>query len=95
MEVKKDSPSLTIFTGEDGAKLNYQKPDQVDLRKLTAKEAREIYNRKPAPFPPGSMGPKIMAAIKFIENGGSAAYISQTAKFEETLKGKAGTTVTK
>ena len=87
--------SLTIFTGEDGAKLNYQKPDQVDLRKLTAKEAREIYNRKPAPFPAGSMGPKILAAIKFIENGGDMAYISRTDKFEETLKGKAGTTVTK
>lgn len=87
--------SLSIFTGEDGAKLNYQKPDQVDLRILTAKEAREIYNRKPAPFPAGSMGPKILAAIKFIENGGDTAYISRTDRFEETLKGTAGTTVTR
>ena len=85
--------TLTIFTGEDGAKLNYQKPDQVDLRKLTAKEAAEIYNRKPCPFPAGSMGPKIKAAIKFIEDGGHAAYISKTELFDKTLAGTAGTTI--
>jgi carbamate kinase len=83
----------TIFTGEDGAKLNYQKPDQVDLRKLTLKEAQEIYNRKPCPFPAGSMGPKIKAAIKFIEEGGQAAYISKTELFDKTLVGTAGTTI--
>jgi carbamate kinase len=85
--------TLTIFTGEDGAKLNYQKPDQVDLRRLTLKEAEEIYNRKPCPFPAGSMGPKIKAAIKFIQDGGHAAYISKTELFDKTLVGTAGTTI--
>ena len=85
--------SLTIFTGEDGAKLNYQKPDQVDLRRLTLKEAEELYDRKPCPFPAGSMGPKIKATIKFLRGGGDAAYISKTELFEKTLAGKAGTTV--
>jgi len=28
--------TFTIFTGEDGAKLNYQKPNQVDLRRLNS-----------------------------------------------------------
>ncbi len=83
--------SLTIFTGEDGAKLNYQKPDQVDLRKLTVKEAQDLYDK--GNFPAGSMGPKIKAAIEFVKNGGSVAYISKTELFEETLKGKAGTTI--
>jgi carbamate kinase len=87
--------TLTIFTGEDGAKLNYQKPDQVDLRKLTLKEAEEIYDRKPCPFPAGSMGPKIKAAIKFIQDGGHAAYISKTELFDKTLAGTAGTTITR
>ena len=45
--VKYKEVSLTIFTGEDGAKLNYQKPDQADLKKLSLKELEEIYNRKP------------------------------------------------
>lgn len=85
--------SLTIFTGEDGAKLNYQKPDEKALRVIKASELEAIYDRKPAPFPPGSMGPKIKAVIEFIKNGGSVAYISKTELFEETLAGKAGTTV--
>ncbi|MBI4669924.1 MAG: carbamate kinase [Elusimicrobia bacterium] len=85
--------SLAIFTGEDGAKLNYQKPDQIDLRKLTAKEAEELYNRKPSPFPAGSMGPKIKAAIKFVQDGGHVACISKTELFEKTLAGAAGTTI--
>jgi len=85
--------SLTIFTGEDGAKLNYQKPDQRDLRVIKVSELEKIYNGNPRPFPAGSMGPKIKAVIEFVKNGGSVAYISKTDKFEETLKGTAGTTV--
>ena len=85
--------SLTIFTGEDGAKLNYQKPDEKSLRVIKVSELEAIYNQKPAPFPAGSMGPKIKAVIEFIKGGGSVAYISKTELFEETLAGKAGTTV--
>lgn len=85
--------SFTIFTAEDGAKLNYQKPDQKDLRHLTLSEAKELYQRNPCPFPPGSMGPKIKAAIDFLEGGGKIAYISLTKLFEKTLKGEAGTTI--
>ncbi|HAH31647.1 MAG TPA: hypothetical protein DCL44_04970 [Elusimicrobia bacterium] len=85
--------SLTIFTGEDGAKLNYQKSDQRDLRVIKVSELEDIYNQTPPPFPAGSMGPKIKAAIEFVKHGGSVAYISKTDLFEETLKGKAGTTV--
>jgi carbamate kinase len=85
---------LAIFTGEDGAKLNYQKPGQVDLRRLSAAQARELLDRSPSPFPAGSMGPKIRAAIRFAEAGGRAAYITRTELFERTLEGKAGTTIT-
>lgn len=83
--------TFTIFTGEDGAKLYYQTPQQVDLRRLTLEEAKKYYNE--GHFPPGSMGPKILAIIKFLEGGGKIAYISLTEKYLETLEGKAGTTV--
>ena len=85
--------SLTIFTGEDGAKINYQKPDQRDLRVIKVSELEAIYNQVPPPFPAGSMGPKIKAVIEFVKGGGRVAYISKTDLFEETLAGKAGTTV--
>ena len=85
--------TLTIFTGEDGAMINYQKPDQKTLRHLTLAEAKKYYAE--GHFPPGSMGPKIAAIIDFLENGGEKAYISLTSKYVETLQGIAGTTVTK
>lgn len=85
--------SLTIFTGEDGAKLNYQKPDEKALRVIKVSELEAIYNQVPPPFPAGSMGPKIKAVIEFVKGGGSVAYIAKTELFEETLAGKAGTTV--
>lgn len=84
---------LTIFTAEDGAKLNYQKPDQRDLRIVTLNEIKEYYDA--GHFPSGSMGPKIKAIINFIEGGGERAYISLTKKYKQTIEGKAGTTVVK
>jgi carbamate kinase len=85
--------TLTIFTNEDGAKLNYKKPDQVDLRRLTLAEAKKALQEHPEAFPAGSMGPKMKAVIEFIEAGGKAAYITRTALYEQTLAGKAGTTI--
>jgi carbamate kinase len=83
--------TLTIFTGEDGAKLHYQKLDQIDLRHLTLEEAKKYYSE--GHFPAGSMGPKILAITKFLEGGGKKAYISLTSKYLETIEGKAGTTI--
>lgn len=85
--------TLTIFTGEDGVKVNYQKPDQKDIRVIKAAELEKMYNSNPCPFPAGSMGPKVKACIDFIKNGGTAAYITKTELFDKTLKGEAGTTV--
>lgn len=85
--------TLTIFTGEDGAWLDYQKPTQRPIRTIKVSELEKLYNSEPKPFPAGSMGPKIKAVIEFVKNGGSAAYISKTSLFEETLRGEAGTTV--
>lgn len=90
---KKPNATLTIFTGEDGAKLNYQTPDEKPLRKLTADEAQKLLDSEDCPFPPGSMGPKIEAAINFVEGGGTACYITKPEFFEDTLKGNRGTVV--
>ncbi len=85
------SAEFTIFTDADGAKINFQKPDQKDLRLLTVKEAEALYNE--GHFPDGSMGPKMLAAINFVKNGGKKAYITKVSLFNETLAGKAGTTI--
>jgi len=85
--------TLTIFTGEDGIKLNYQKPNQKDIRVIKVDELEKLYNEMPEQFPGGSMGPKVKACIEFIKNGGSKAYITKTEFFEDTLLGERGTTI--
>lgn len=85
--------SLAIFTHEDGAKLDYKKPTQKDLRRLNLAEARDVVKNNPKDFPDGSMGPKMNAVLRFLESGGSTAYITKTDLFKKTLAGTAGTTV--
>lgn len=84
---------LIIFTDVDGAKLNYQKPDQQDLPHLTLRKVKKLY--KAGNFPEGSMGPKVKAAINFIEGGGKRVLITKAGLYYETLKGTAGTTITR
>lgn len=80
-----------IFTDVDGVKLNYQKPDQVDLRNLSLEETKKLYVE--GVFPSGSMGPKIEAAINFLESGGKKVIITKATLYNETLLGTAGTVI--
>lgn len=83
--------SLTIFTDVDGAKLDYQQPSQRDLRVLALSEARALYDA--GRFPPGSMGPKVLALIRFLEGGGDEGYITRVEDLGQTLQGKRGTSI--
>jgi len=82
---------LIILTNVDGVKLNFQEPDQQDLRQLDLRQAEELDEQNT--FPAGSMGPKIRAAISFLQGGGDRVYIGQVDKFRETVAGTAGTTI--
>ncbi len=84
---------FTIFTDVDCVKINYQKPDQRDIREIKVYELKKLYEQ--GLFPEGSMGPKVKAVINFIDGGGDKAYITSVARFEDALAGKAGTVVTK
>ena len=85
------SGELFIFTNVDGAKLNFQTPEEKSLRLLTVSEAEKLMSE--GAFPGGSMGPKIQAAINFVKNGGTKACITQVSLYEETLSGSRGTTI--
>ncbi len=82
---------FTIFTDVDGAKLNFGKSNQKDLRFMTAEKAQKLYDE--GVFPAGSMGPKVKAAIEFVKGGGKKAYITTVELFHETLAENAGTTI--
>jgi len=83
--------SLLILTGVDRVAVNYNKPNQQDLDTVHLDEIRELY--EVGHFPPGSMGPKIRAAMKFIEEGGQQAVITSFDLAAESLDGGAGTRI--
>ncbi len=80
-----------ILTDVDKVYLNYGKPDQKPLDKMTVSEAKKYYSE--GHFKPGSMGPKVLAAIRFIENGGKEAVIAHLQQAYDALKGRTGTRV--
>ena len=79
------------LTDVEGVYINFKKPDQKLLRDLTVDEAEKLYNE--GHFPPGSMGPKVLAAIRFVKNGGKAAFIGHLEKAKDIIEGKTGTKI--
>ena len=80
-----------IATDVEGVALRYGTPDQEFLRRLTIREAT-LYATE-GHFPPGSMGPKVEAAVRFVQRGGKRAVICSIKAIEEAVAGRAGTEV--
>jgi carbamate kinase len=78
-------------TAVDKVALNYRKANQVDLDGMTVSDARRFLAE--GHFPEGSMGPKIQAAISFIETGGQRAVICSIEKLSAAIRGRAGTEI--
>ncbi len=71
---------LYIITDVPKVCINFNKPNQQTLDKLNAEEAKKLYDA--GEFPAGSMGPKILAAIDFVTNGGKEAIITSEEEIE-------------
>ena len=84
---------LMMLTGVEQVFLNFKQPNERALKALTVKEAERYL--KEGHFPPGSMGPKIQAAINFLNWGGEVAIIAAIDKVKEALEGITGTKITK
>jgi carbamate kinase len=72
--------------------LNFGRVEQANINRMTAAEARQYMAQ--GHFPAGSMGPKVEAAIEFLESGGERVIITNPDNFEKALEGLAGTTIT-
>jgi carbamate kinase len=68
---------------------NYGRPQQRWLRTLPVARAREMLEANQ--FPPGSMGPKVRAAIQFVEGTGKEVLITDAEHLKQALERKAGT----
>ncbi len=77
-----------ILTDVPNVYINFKKPDQQKLDVLSLQEARDYYDK--GEFAAGSMGPKILAAIDFVENGGSETIITEA---KELSKNNFGTRI--
>jgi carbamate kinase len=84
---------LVISTAVEKVYLNFGKPDQKPLDKMTVADAKKYIGE--GHFKPGSMLPKVQACVQFIENGGTEAIITCPEALSAALEGKTGTRVTK
>lgn len=83
---------LLISTAVERVALNYGKPDQRELSGMSVEEAKRFLSE--GHFPAGSMGPKIRAAIQFVEAGGPEALITSPAHIAGAMAGQTGTRIT-
>jgi len=79
-----------ISTAVEKVALNFGKPDQKQLDRMTVSEAKQ-YLEDGTHFAKGSMEPKIKAIIWFLENGGKQALITNPENIGRALNGETGT----
>ena len=84
--------TLLLLTGVEQVAIDFGTPQERRLDTMTVAEARA--HVADGQFPPGSMGPKVEAAIRFVENGGREAIITSLEQTTAALAGETGTRVT-
>ncbi len=82
-----------ILTGVHKVAINFNTPDQKTFDTLPVDNAQAYHDQ--GHFPPGSMGPKIKAAVDFLQHGGKEVIITSIEKVGEALEGKHGTRIIK
>lgn len=88
-----DADCLIILTAVEKVAINFGKPDQQGITRMTADEARKYCAE--GQFAPGSMLPKVQAAIDFASSKpGRTALITLLEKAKDGIEGRTGTTIT-
>ena len=84
-------PLLVLSTGVERVAIHFRQPDERFLDRLTVSEASRYLEE--GEFPRGSMGPKVEAAITFLEHGGSEVLITSPSSLERAFAGESGTRI--
>jgi carbamate kinase len=84
---------FVILTDVDAACINFGTPQQQKLGRVSLTEMKRYYDE--GHFKAGSMGPKVLAAMRFVEAGGSEAIIAELSQLKAAVDGKSGTHVVK
>ena len=88
-----NAQTFLLLTNIDYVYINYNTPLQEKLEEITVSKASKYLTE--GQFPAGSMGPKIEAAISFLEYGGKEVIITSMDKAKQAILGKAGTRIVK
>jgi carbamate kinase len=80
-----------VLTGVPKVAIDFGKPTQRNIDRMTADEAQKYFDE--GQFPPGSMGPKIEAAIQFVRVSGTSVMITDVEHLREALDGQEGTSI--
>jgi len=87
-----DADLFLISTSVDQVALDFGTPDQRWIDRMTLAEAK-AYLAEGHHFAPGSMAPKILAVVTFLEAGGREALITSPANIARALAGETGTRI--
>ena len=88
-----DAEIFLILTNVEKVFLNYGEPNQKALDNVKLSDIKKYYEK--GQFPEGSMGPKILSAIRFLESGGKKVIISHVDKGYDAFIGKTGTHISR
>lgn len=80
-----------VLTGVAKVAIDFEKPTQRSVDRLTVAEAQRYLAE--GQFPAGSMGPKIEAAIQFVNRGGGQVLITDVEHLRDALAGREGTVI--
>lgn len=87
-----NADKLIILTAVDRVCINYNTENEKQIAKMSVSEAKQYIEEKQ--FAPGSMLPKVMAALQFVENGNKKqALITSLNRVKEALQGLTGTII--
>lgn len=83
--------ALILVTGVDQVVINFRTPQERPIEQMTVDEAER--HLADGQFPPGSMGPKVTAAIRFVRDGGQVGIITTATEARAALEGRHGTRI--
>ncbi|BAT59004.1 carbamate kinase 2 [Variibacter gotjawalensis] len=83
--------TMMLLTAIPKVMVDFGKPSQRPLDRVSLDELKKLHAE--GQFPPGSMGPKVEAVIRFLEGGGRHAVIAHLEQAMPALKGETGTHV--
>jgi carbamate kinase len=82
---------LVIATDVENVVLGYGTPDARPVERVSVAQMRDL--QREHDFASGSMGPKVEAAVRFVEAGGSRSVITSLENIEQAAHGRAGTVI--